>query len=294
MTATDAGRDPSLPERPAIAGSPLSVVLPVYNATPLLQAILDEWTTLLDRLGRDYEILLVDDGSTDGTEAQADAQAKVRPRLRVLRHAQRRGFGSALRTGIDEARHPLLCYTSCDRQYRPEDLSRLLGTIDKVDVVTGIRLWQPVPRWLWVLHSLWRGLVRILFGAAPAALSCWLGWRGFGRRLVARWVFGVRVQDPECAFRLFRRSLFARMPIQSDDALAHVEILAKANFLGAWIAEEPVSYAPPERPTESVDFAGGGRFQAEAWHLFKEPDFGPPLLPPAAENSDRVSPPLAP
>jgi glycosyltransferase involved in cell wall biosynthesis len=270
-------------QRPAIAGAPLSVVLPAHNAAAILAPLLEEWSKCLDGLGREYEILLVDDGSSDDTRAQAEALARLRPRLRILRHAQQRGFGAALRTGIDEARQPLLFYTTCDRQYRPEDLGRLLGTIDKVDLVSGLRLWRPLPGWLQVLHAVWRGVLRVLFGAAPPARSTWLGWDGFGRRLLARWIFGVRLQDPECSFRLFRRSLFARIPIQTDGPFAQVEILAKANFLGALMAEEPVSYLPPDRPTEAVDSPAREKVRAEAWRLFNDPDFGPPQLPPAPE-----------
>jgi dolichol-phosphate mannosyltransferase len=284
MTSTAAPAEPS--QRPAIAGALLSVVLPAYNAAPVLSRVLDEWSAYLDSLARDYEILLVDDGSTDDTAAQAEA--RPRSRLRVFRHAQRRGFGAALRTGIDAARYPLLCYSPCDRQYRPEDLGRLLGAIDLVDLVTGSRLWHPLPAWLRVLHGLWYLLVRLLFGAAPPARNSWLGWSGFGRRLLARWVFGVRVQDPECAFRLFRRSLFGRIPIQSDGPFVQVEILAKANFLGAFMTEEAVSYMPPDRPGEAVDSPGRERVRSAALRLFNEPDFGPPQVPKSA--SERLAP----
>src|SRR5439155_13359564 len=93
------------------------------------------------------------------------------------------------------------------------------------------------------------------------------------------------VHDVECAFRLFRRSIFARIPIQSSGPFAHVEILAKANFLGCWMAEAPVSYNPSPGPPSS--------YWAEAYHVFCEPDFGPvdPNAPPPAPAPDTPPPP---
>jgi glycosyltransferase involved in cell wall biosynthesis len=267
----------------------LSVVLPAYNAASFLTPVLADWTAALNAVGREYEILLVDDGSTDGTAAQLEALAKLNPRQRVLQHGTRRGYGAALRTGIDAARHPLVCLATCDRQYQPADLPRLLGTSDKADIVIGYRLRRPPPGWLWLLHTLYRGLVRVLVGATPPPRTTWLGWEGFGRRLLARWVFGVQILDPECALRLCRRALFARIPIQADGPFAKVEILAKANFLGAWLADEPVRYTPPPGP--AVDGPAGEGTRVEAWRLFNHPDFGPPFLPEPAQEGSLPAPP---
>jgi glycosyltransferase involved in cell wall biosynthesis len=264
------------PSRPAIAGAPISVVLPAHNAAAVLRQVLEEWETSLDSLNRDYELLLVDDGSTDGTAEQASELAKTHPRLRLLRQEKRRGYGAALRRGLEAACFPLLATATCDRQYNPADLGRLLGLIDQVDLVVGYRRHHRPPPWLRLLHGLYRGFLRLVFGASPPPPPTWLGWSGFGRRLVARWLFGVRVHDPECAFRLYRRDLFAHIPIQSEGAFAKIEILAKANFLGALMAEESVSYTPPTQPDEVVDSPTRDK-KGEAYRLFKNPDFGPPL-----------------
>jgi hypothetical protein len=204
--------------------------------------------------------------------------------LRVFRHPRRQGYGAALRTALDAARLPLLCTATCDRQYDPADLGKLLGPMDKVHVVTGYRLLLPVPWWFRLLHALYRGLLRVVCAAAPPPPVTWLGRRSLGQLLAARWVFGVHVHDPACAFRLCRRDLFRRIPVQCDGAFAQVEVLAKANFVGTspeptWLAEEPVSWTPPARPEEAVDQFPGEGVAAEAYRLFKDPDFGPPELP---------------
>ncbi len=267
---------PDPAERPPIAASPLSLILVAHNAAAEVEAVVKAWAVQLDALSRPYEILLVDDGSNDDTPVLTDLLADQSKRVKALHHASPQGFGAALRSGLAAAKHPLLAYCTCDRQYQPGELKRFLEMIDKVDLVTGYRQWLPVPRLLKVLGTVWRGLVRVLFGIPLEPLPCWLGDRGQQKRWLARWFFGVRVHDVECAFRLFRRSVFTRIPIQSNGPFAQVEILAKANFTGCWMAEVPVSYNPPPagppiapapKPTDS--------YITEARRLFSDPDFGP-------------------
>src|SRR5437660_12364639 len=105
--------------RPPIATEPLSVVLPAHNAAADVEEVVRSWIALVDELKHASQILLVDDGSTDDTGARAEGLALQFPQLHVLRHATRRGLGAALRTGIAAAKHPLLFYTLCNKQYQP-------------------------------------------------------------------------------------------------------------------------------------------------------------------------------
>ena len=87
---------------------------------------------------------------------------------------------------------------------------------------------------------------RVVFSAAPDPLPGWLGTNGHAARLLARVLFGVRTRDVLCPYRLLRREIFARIPIQSRGPFAHVELLAKANFLGHMMGEElPIDVVPP-------------------------------------------------
>ena len=123
--------------------------------------------------------------------------------------------------------------------------------IDKVDVVSGYRVWQSSrPR---------RPL------------------RRFAYRTLLRLLFGLRLIDVDCPFKLFRRSVFARIPIQSNGPFAHAEILAKANFLGCIMTEVPVRYEPGNRGAGTHPFPATWR--REAFRVFFHPDFGPPFLP---------------
>src|SRR4051794_10917816 len=117
---------PDTSERSPIAQAPLSALLIAFNAGAHLEEVIAAWETYLTSLSRSHEILLVDDGSTDDTLSRAEALVGQIPHLRVLHHEQHLGIGGALRTGIREARHPLLFTVPCDKQFHPPDLYRVL------------------------------------------------------------------------------------------------------------------------------------------------------------------------
>jgi glycosyltransferase involved in cell wall biosynthesis len=260
---------------PPIAKEPLTVLLLAHNNAPELEGVIRAWLVQLDRLEREYEVILVDDGSTDATGAMAQSLAAGQPRLRVLSHDTPHGPGAALRTGLAAARFPLLLQAPADSQYQPENLKRFLDKIDLVHLVTGYRVSGPVPFWLRWLGRLYRGLVRAVCGQPLEPLPGWLGWSGHSRRLVARALFGVRTQDVDCDFRLFRRSIFARIPIQSDGSFAQLEVLAKANFLGCLMTEEPI----PHRPGPSPPAGDRRLYRKEMLRIISRASFGPAVLP---------------
>jgi glycosyltransferase involved in cell wall biosynthesis len=267
---------PDLPELPPIAKEPISVVLPAYNEEAHVATVIASWIKFLDSLEHDYALLLVDDGSTDRTAELAEGLAKQHPRLQVMRHESRRGFGAALRTGLAAAKHPLVCYAACNPNYRADDLKRLLDEIDKVDLVSGGRRGRAAPAWLRWLGVGYRWLLWLLFGVYEDPLRVWPGWHGYWNHRLARLFFGVRIVDVASEFKLFRRAVFDRIPLQSDGPFVHVEILAKANFLGRLMAEEPISY-----PAGS-DYAPlflDRQVRVEARRVFYYPNFGPVKLP---------------
>src|SRR5262249_42809018 len=147
-----------------VATAALSVVLPIHNIETSLAPLVGDWVAYLGRLKRAYELILVNDGSTDGTAATADGLATENAHIRVLHHAQRRGFGAGLRTGIAVARHPLLFYAGTDQPYRPADLGKLLGRMNKVHLVSGYRAGRPVPLLFHITGFVWRWLLYLLFG----------------------------------------------------------------------------------------------------------------------------------
>ena len=234
-------------ERTPIAQAPLSITLSAYNAEAVLEKVLGNWTTYLETLAREYEILVVDDGSTDGTAERAVALGTRYPRTRLLQYGFPQGIGTAIRTGLAAAQFPLFFYAECSLAYQPADLASLLEVIDKVDLVSGQRIWQSGRR---------------------QHIGSYFAYRAFLRLL-----FGLRLKDVDCVFKLFRRSVFTRIPIQSAGPFVHAEILAKANFLGSIMTEVPVRYEPNHvsqgAPASLVTW------RTDASRVFFRPEFGP-------------------
>ena len=269
---------PEFVELPPIAHEALSVVLLAADDAAHLEKMVAEWVTHLNGLNRDYEVLLVDDGSADGTAKLTAALTDRFRRVKVLRHTSRQGEGAALRTGLAAARYPLVFYTLCDPRYQPADLRKLLAEIDKVHVVGGYRAGRPVPAFWRVCGAVRRVLGRVVLSHAPTPLPGWLGWKRHAGGLLARLVFGVQNGDPTCPYRLLRREILARMPLQSAGPFAHVELLAKATFLERYVGED-VALGDRTRPfpASERDARTGGVF-ADAWRVLQRPNFGPPRV----------------
>lgn len=276
---------PELPHLPPIASQPLSVVLLTRNRAAQLDAMLAAWVTFLNGLDREYELIVVDDGSTDGGGELAEKLAAGYRRVVVRRHERTQGEGAALRTALAVAQHPLLFYTLGDPYYQPADLGKLLRKrpdprkpdleIDHVHILTAARSGQRMP-WPWrIVGQLWRFFLRVMFVHAPERHPGWLGWKHHAGALLVRILFGVRYRDVACPFRLLRRDIFARIPLQSDGSFVHVEILAKANYLGLMMGQE-VPLEPDHYPPLTTNPSQEERRQmrSDAWRVIRHPEFG--------------------
>jgi glycosyltransferase involved in cell wall biosynthesis len=221
-------------ERPPIADQPLSVVLPSYNARAELPSLLVELRATLDKLKRNYQVLVVDDASTDGSAELVQAEAATWPKLQLLRRDRHEGHGAALAAGLAQATLPLVFTLPAAAGFNPDALPLMLKQIDAVDLVVGRR----------------------------AGISSW-GWLGSA----SWWIFGLSLVDPGCPVRLYRRTVLERLPIQSKSAYAHVEILGKLNFLGALMAEVEVN-APADWRA-----AGDPSLAADRYTVWRTPRF---------------------
>lgn len=200
-------------------GSPaLSLVFPAFdeeaNVGPLLDAALD----LAPRLAADFEIILVDDGSRDATALLAAERSRRDPRVRVVRHAVNRGYGAALRSGLREARGELVFVSDADLQFDLAELEHLLAHTRSFDIVAGHRSPRRDPVGRRLIAGAWGLLVRALFG--------------------------LRVRDIGCAFKVFRRPVIEAMPIASIGAFVNTEILVRAQAAGFRIHQMPVTHRP--------------------------------------------------
>lgn len=205
------GSFPSAGPAPVIR---LSCVMPAYNERDIIQFAVRRVRESLERLAADFEIIVVDDGSTDGTGRALDEMADRR--LRVVHFAENMGYGRALRAGFATAMHPFVFFTDSDDQFDPDDVGRLLPLVEDADLVVGYRS----PRGDGALRSLLSG----------------------GYNALVRGMLGLAVRDVNCAFKLIRRDALHRLALTSDGYAINAEMLARAARSGLRIREVPVSH----------------------------------------------------
>jgi glycosyltransferase involved in cell wall biosynthesis len=199
----------------------LTFFFPAHNEAENIEALVQEALTALPELADEFEIICVDDGSRDATPALADVLARQHSTVRVVHHPQNRGYGSALRSGFGAARYPLICFLDGDRQFHVADLRRLVDRLaqpDAPDVVVGYRLRRADPA------------LRLLYARAY--------------RLALRLLYGLRVRDPDCACKLFRRSALENISLESGGAFMSAELLIKLQQRGRRIVEVGVPHYP--------------------------------------------------
>jgi hypothetical protein len=198
----------------------LSVFFPAYNDAPSLPGLLATTFDTLDQHVADYEVIVVNDGSADDTASVLQAlEREYHPRLRVITHPQNRGYGAALRTGLAAACKPYIFYTDGDGQYDPAELPRLLEAMTSgVGLVNGYKRERHDP---W--HRIFIGNVYNRF---------------------ARWLFGIRLRDIDCDYRLIRRSALDLDRLQSTGGTICIEIVRSLELSGADVVEVPVHHYP--------------------------------------------------
>ncbi|HAU37721.1 MAG TPA: glycosyltransferase family 2 protein [Phycisphaerales bacterium] len=196
----------------------LSVFFPCYNEQENVERVTRRAMEALNRLVRQWEIILVDDGSADETGRIADRLAAEDIRIRAVHHERNGGYGRALRTGFAAARLPYVFYTDGDGQFDISELDRLLERIGEAEIVSGYRARRR------------DGFLRRLNAA---------GWSWLTQRTL-----GFRCRDVDSAFKLYRREIFGRFELKSTGALIDAEVLARAVRCGCRIVTVPVTHLP--------------------------------------------------
>ena len=232
----------------------VTVVIPVHDAADALGKILPGWRVVLERTGRAFEVIVVDDGSTEA--AAVERVVPRDPHFRLLRHDTRKGYGACLRTALAEAKHPLFFYTAVDYPYTPKDITKLLDRINlkdellgkQPDLISGCRTGIPKPALPRVVGGAWALLARVFAGMPIGEPSPWHGWPAFWYRTRVRWIYAVPLADVNSCFKLFRTDFLHRFPIQSDGDFVHTELVAKATFLTSIMDEVPLTPKPDPVP----------------------------------------------
>lgn len=282
----------------------ISVILVTQNAAHRISKIVADWLQFLSTCGRDYQLIVVDDGSSDGTWETLEQNHKSHPRVMLLRHSQFQGFGACLRTALPHCSLPLLFYTSTEYPYTPGDLKKLLSVIGtereylgikfQVAAVNGLRNGLATPAFWRYFGLTYRIVCRVLMGHSLEKLPTWLGFRAHLRSWIYWLLLGVPLVDPESAFKLFRRSLLDRFPLQSDGDFVHVEIFAKLTFLTTMVAEEKLT--PREVRIPACGWSDFMRVLRDSQFHPALPDLSTPSLADAPTSSavEAVAPVAAP
>jgi glycosyltransferase involved in cell wall biosynthesis len=201
--------------------SGISVFFPAYNDAATIAGVVIGAMRTLARLSCDYEVIVVDDGSRDGTPEILEELQRLYPeRLRVERHVCNRGYGGALRTGIASATKEWIFYTDGDAQYDARELALLVAkageAIDTIDIVNGYKIARSDPAY--------RKLI------------------GWSYNLVVKAAFGLRIRDVDCDFRLMRRTMLEKIQLHGNSGTICVEMIKKLQDAGARFSEVPVHH----------------------------------------------------
>jgi hopanoid biosynthesis associated protein HpnK len=220
-------------------GMSLSFVYPLYNEIENLPRLLPETRRIAEGLATDLEVVLVDDGSTDGSGQFIDRLADEHPCVVPVHHARNRGLGAAIRTGLSSATKDLVLYMDSDFPVSVEAARDAIGAFsDDIDLLIGYRL-----------------------GRAEGPRREIMSWTY--NRLI-RLAFGLKVRDVNFAFKLVRRSLLTQMGLRSEGSFIDAELLLEAARLGARVREVGLQYHPR---TAGVSTAASSRV---VLHIFRE------------------------
>jgi len=205
----------------------VSAILPAHNEAENLDPLVGELVHVLEDAAVDFEVIIVDDGSDDETPRIAGGLARSDPRIRAIHHSRNRGYGAALRSGFAAARHDWIFFTDADGQFEVEEFAKLIPLASENDFVSGYRKKRSDP---------WSR-------------------RAYGKMFSAtvRTLFDVKIQDVNCAFKLFKKHLIEDAGLSMDGALINAELLTVAKRKGV----DPAQVAITHRPRRTGESSGG-------------------------------------
>jgi len=206
----------------------LSVIFPAFNEEANIVASVERARAVLAPLCADYEVVVVDDGSSDGTAAVANELARRYAEVRVIHHDRNYKLGRTLRTGFEAATKDLVFYTDADLPIDFADIPRGVALLERegADGVVGYRLDRGEP-WFRLIYSfVYNRLVNLLFG--------------------------INVRDVNFSFKLFTRATLSKFRLTSEGSFIDAELLARARAAGARVVQMGVHYYPRQAGTSTL------------------------------------------
>jgi len=198
----------------------IAVALPAYNEQESLPRTVPRFVRALRNVTDDFEVVIVNDGSSDHTAEVVNDLSREYPEVRLVQHPVNLGYGAAVWTGITSGQKEFVFFTDADGQFDVEELSRFLPFTGEYDLIVGYRAPRRDP---------------------PMRLVNAFGWKMF-----VTLMFGYVARDIDCAFKLFRRDILDVVYVESRGAAFSAEFLVKARDRGYRIKELPVTHLPRE------------------------------------------------
>jgi glycosyltransferase involved in cell wall biosynthesis len=199
--------------------SELSIFFPFWNEEKNMEQVVIKAIPIAQKIAKKWEIIMVDDGSSDNTAEVATRLESKNPNLRLVSHEPNRGYGAALKEGFESAKYNLIVFTDGDGQFDFSEITKFLDKIENADIVIGLRKKRsdnPLRHILMNLLKIWDLLL-----------------------------FGFYFRDIDCGFKLFRKEAINKiMPLQSEGAMITTEILAKAKKTHLKILQVEVNHYP--------------------------------------------------
>jgi glycosyltransferase involved in cell wall biosynthesis len=196
----------------------LSVFFPAYNDGGTIASLVITSIKVAATLTDDFEVIVINDCSEDDTAKILDELARIYPdRVRIVHHETNRGYGGALRTGFATATKDFVFYTDGDAQYDPAEVTLLWEKMSAdVDWVNGWKISRSDPLHRIIIGRLYHHIVKLLFG--------------------------LKVRDVDCDFRLMRRRIFDVVRLEKNSGVICLEMMKKFQDAGFRVAEHPVHH----------------------------------------------------
>jgi len=196
----------------------ISAFFPCYNDGGTIASMVLSALVTLRQITDDYEVIVVDDAGQDYAPLILEELERIYPgEVRIIRHERNRGYGGALRSGFAAATKEWVFYTDGDAQYDPRELKNLVAALrEGVDVVNGYKIDRSDP------------LIRKIIGRVY--------------HYTVKFLFGFRLRDVDCDFRLIRRSIFDRITLESNHGTICLEMVKKMQDAGFRFVEVPVHH----------------------------------------------------
>ncbi len=204
----------------------LSVIIPAWNEEAVIALAIDEALRALSSLGVDFELIVVNDGSTDRTAEIVQAACDQHPRVRLVQHEENRGYGAALRSGFEASLSQLVAFTDADCQFDLTDLGQMLPLAERYEIVSGYRI-----------------------DRKDSPLRCFYSW---GYNTLIRGLLSSPLRDVDCALKVFRREALLRILPESQAFFANTEMFTEARLQGLSINEVGVTHRPRAAGSSSV------------------------------------------